>query len=157
METTLCYIERDDAYLMLLRNKKPDDINAGKWIGVGGKIQDGESIEECLVREVEEETGIVLRDYRKHGLVYFRYGDDVHETMHLFTAHLPDDAPAELPDCAEGTLAWIPKSEVLDVELWEGDKVFLRMLLDGDRGFSLALDYDEEGNLIDVRDVTPER
>ena len=136
--TTLCYIEKDDKYLMLLRNKKEVDINKGKWIGVGGHFEEGESPEECLVREVYEETGLTLTNYKFRGLVTFSSDHWQTEYMFLYTA---DGFEGELKDCNEGELRWIPKSEILDLNLWEGDKEFLKLLFEENDVFSMKLSY----------------
>ena len=145
--TTLCYIEKDDNYLMLHRVKKEKDINKDKWIGIGGHFEGTESPEECLLREVKEETGLTLTDYRFRGLVTFVCGTECLEYMALYTA---TGFTGEMKDCDEGTLEWIPKRAVYDLELWEGDRIFFR-LLEEDRGFfSLKLVYDAKGELQEV-------
>ena len=137
--TTLCYIENDHGeYLMLHRTKKQNDLNAGKWIGVGGKFEADETPEECLLREVYEETGLTLTRYRFRGIVTFLSNEWEGEYMHLFTA---DKYEGTLCDCNEGELAWVPKNDVLKLNLWEGDHIFLRELLENDRFFSLKLSY----------------
>ena len=137
--TTLCYIENDHGeYLMLHRTKKQNDLNAGKWIGVGGKFEADETPEECLLREVYEETGLTLTRYRFRGIVTFLSNEWEGEYMHLFTA---DKYEGTLCDCNEGELAWVPKNDVLKLNLWEGDNIFLRELLKNDRFFSLKLSY----------------
>ena len=137
--TTLCYIENDHGeYLMLHRTKKQNDLNAGKWIGVGGKFEADETPEECLLREVYEETGLTLTRYRFRGIVTFLSNEWEGEYMHLFTA---DKYEGTLCDCNEGELAWVPKNDVLKLNLWEGDHIFLRELLKNDRFFSLKLRY----------------
>ena len=137
--TTLCYIENDRGdYLMLHRTKKQNDLNAGKWIGVGGKFEADETPEECLLREVYEETGLTLTHYRFRGIVTFLSNEWEGEYMHLFTA---DKYEGTLCDCNEGELAWVPKNDVLKLNLWEGDHIFLRELLENDRFFSLKLSY----------------
>ena len=137
-QTTLCYIERDGAYLMLHRTKKENDENRDKWIGVGGKLEYGESPDDCMRREVYEETGLTVTDYRYRGIVTFvsdAYGT---EYMHLFTI---SGFSGEVRECDEGELAWIEKARLLLLPMWEGDKIFLS-LLDSDRGFfSLKLVY----------------
>ena len=138
--TTLCYIENDRGeYLMLHRTKKENDLNHGKWIGVGGKFEDAETPEECLVREVREETGLTLTDYRFRGIVTFLSNEWEGEYMHLFTARAQ---PGALPDCPEGVLAWVAKDDVLSLNLWEGDRIFLKELVKHDRVFSLKLTYE---------------
>lgn len=140
--TTLCYIEKEGKYLMLHRVKKHHDINAGKWIGVGGHVENGETPEECLLREVKEETGLTLTAYRLHGLVTFLSDVCEPELMCVFTA---DAFDGELIECDEGELAWVEKSDVLGLPTWEGDRVFLERLLSGDeRFFSIKLRYEAD-------------
>lgn len=140
--TTLCYIEKEGKYLMLHRVKKHHDINAGKWIGVGGHVENGETPEECLLREVKEETGLTLTAYRLHGLVTFLSDVCEPELMCVFTA---DAFDGELIECDEGTLHWVEKSDVLGLPTWEGDRVFLERLLSGDeRFFSIKLRYEAD-------------
>lgn len=137
--TTLCYIEKDDCYLMLHRVSKKKDVNKDKWIGVGGHFQKNESPEECLLREVKEETGLTLTNYRFRGIVTFICDKiDEAEYMHLFTA---DGFEGELTECDEGTLEWVPKSEICNLNLWEGDLIFLRLLNEDAPFFSLKLAY----------------
>ena len=141
--TTLCYIEKDGCYLMMHRVSKKDDENAGKWIGVGGHFLEGESPEECLLREVKEETGLTLTSYRFRGIITFVSDVWGCEYMHLYTA---DAFTGELPEsrmhsCPEGELAWIPKNQVPELPVWEGDKVFLELLLTREKPFSLKLCY----------------
>ena len=148
--TTLCYIEQEGKYLMLHRVKKHHDINAGKWIGVGGHVENGETPEECLLREVKEETGLVLTAYRLRGLVTFLSDVCEPELMCVFTA---DDFDGELIECDEGELAWVDKSDVLALPTWEGDRVFLERLLSGDeRFFSIKLRY--EGDKLVEKKIT---
>lgn len=136
---TLCYLERGDSYLMLHRVKKKNDINHDKWIGVGGKFEDKESPEECILRETREETGLTLTDYRYRGLVTFVSSEYETEYMHLFTA---TGWKGELSDCDEGELAWVRKADVPNLPIWEGDKIFLRLLAEGRPFFSLKLSYE---------------
>lgn len=136
--TTLCYIERDGQYLMLHRIRKKNDINAGKWIGVGGHFLDGESPDDCLLREVFEETGLRLTSYRCRGIVTFVPDDGECELMHLYTA---DGFEGTLTDCDEGVLRWVNKEDVPSLPLWEGDRVFLRLLGTEAPFFSLKLVY----------------
>ena len=138
VNTTLCYMERDGKYLMLHRVKKENDMNKDKWIGIGGKFEHGESPEDCLLREAREETGLTITDYRYRGIVTFVSGDDT-EYMHLFTAH---GFEGQLKTCDEGDLEWIEKEKLLELTLWEGDKVFLRLLDQDIPFFSLKLTYD---------------
>lgn len=139
-QTTLCYLIRDGKALMLHRTKKKDDGNHDKWIGVGGKLEHGESPEECMHREFLEETGLSLEDARYRGLVTFLSGDWC-EYMHLFTA---TRAEGEIKDCDEGALEWIAWEKLASLPIWEGDKVFLRLLETRESFFSLKLVYDGE-------------
>ena len=147
--TTLCYIERDDAYLMLHRISKKNDINKDKWIGVGGHLEDDESPEECIKREILEETGydIPLDELEFRALVTFVSQKGDYELMSLFTAKAPDVEPKE---CDEGKLEWVPKDKVYELNLWEGDKIFLKKLSESREFFSLKLVYDKEDKLIEA-------
>ena len=137
--TTLCYIEQDERYLMLHRVKKENDLNHDKWIGVGGKLEDGETPEECLLREVQEETGYTLTQYRLRGIITFLSDEWESETMYLYTA---TGFTGTHCTCDEGDLVWVPKKEIESLKLWEGDKIFFR-LLEEDKGvFSLKLRYE---------------
>ena len=137
--TTLCYIEKDDCYLMLHRVKKQQDINKDKWIGIGGHFEAKESPEDCLLREVKEETGLTLTSYRFRGIVTFMTDTYDTEYMCLYTA---DGFEGELIECNEGTLEWVPKSKLEELNLWEGDYIFLRLLEEGQKFFSLKLCYE---------------
>ena len=139
--TTLCYMEKDDKYLMLHRVKKENDQNKDKWIGVGGKFEDGETPEDCVRREVLEETGLTLTDYRYRGIVTFVLKDWGTEYMHLFTA---TGFEGEMKVCEDGDLVWVPKDEIENLEIWEGDKVFFRLLAEESGFFSLKLVYEED-------------
>ena len=139
--STLCYIEKEGRYLMLHRTVKKNDVNHDKWIGVGGHFEYGESPEECLLREVKEETGYTLTSWRYRGIVTFVYGEAVVEYMSLYTA---DGFKGDPIDCDEGELEWIDKSAVPSLELWEGDRIFFRLLDEGREFFSLKLVYDTE-------------
>ena len=136
--TTLCYIEKDDKYLMLHRVKKENDQNHDKWIGVGGKFEEGETPEECLLREVKEETGLTLTSYRFRGIVSFISDEYENEYMHLFTA---TEYEGKMAECDEGELVWVPKSEISNLKLWEGDKIFFKLLEEDMSFFSLKLSY----------------
>ncbi len=133
--TTLCYIEKDGCYLMLHRTKKKCDVNHGKWIGVGGKFELGEMPEECLLREVKEETGLTLTQYRFRGILTFMADGWESEYIHLYTASAFEGS---LTECE---LAWIKKDEIESLPLWEGDKIFLRLLNEDSGYFSLKLKY----------------
>ena len=139
--TTLCYIEKDDSYLMLHRIKKENDENKDKWIGVGGKMEEGESPEECVLREVKEETGLILKKYTYRGFITFVSNQWGTEYMHLFTA---TEYEGEMKVCDEGNLEWVLKSQMEQLNLWEGDKIFFRLLEENAGFFSLKLCYDED-------------
>ena len=139
--TTLCYLEREDAYLMLHRIKKQDDYNHDKWVGVGGKFERFESPEDCLVREVREETGLTLTRYRARGLLTFVWGN-MTEFIHLYTADRWEGEMIRGDACAEGELQWVKKAEVQALPIWEGDKLFFRLLEEEHPYFSLKLVYD---------------
>ena len=143
--STLCYLERDNEYLMLHRVVKKNDVNKDKWIGVGGHFEQDESPEECVLREVREETGYTLTSYRFRGIVTFVSGDGVTEYMHLFTADGFTGTPAE---CDEGVLEWVPKEKIEDLNIWEGDKIFFRLLAKDEPFFSLKLVYDGKSGLV---------
>ena len=137
-QTTLCYIEQDGCYLMLHRIKKEQDENRDKWIGIGGKFEEGESPEECVLREAKEETGLTLTDYKYRGIVTFVSDIWPCEYMHLFTA---DGYEGELKDCDEGVLEWLPKDKLYGLPMWAGDRIFLDLLDRGAPFFSLKLVY----------------
>ncbi|EOS78271.1 hypothetical protein C817_03523 [Dorea sp. 5-2] len=143
--STLCYIEQDGRYLMLHRNIKKNDVNKDKWIGVGGHFEEDESPEECLQREVKEETGYTLTSYQYRGIVTFISGNGVTEYMSLFTA---DGFEGEAAACDEGELRWVEKDKVYDLNIWEGDKIFLRLLDERKEFFSLKLVYDGHDRLV---------
>ena len=138
INSTLCYLERGEEYLMLHRVKKKNDVNHDKWIGVGGKFQAGESPEDCILRETWEETGLTLTDYRYRGLVTFVSDEAPTEYMHLFTATGWTGTPHP---CDEGELAWIQKAQPLTLPMWEGDRIFLKLQEENVPFFSLKLRY----------------
>jgi len=144
--TTLCYIEREDSYLMMHRVKKEKDMNKDKWIGVGGHFEEGESPEDCLFREVREETGLELTSWKLRGIITFV--TDVYEPEYMFL-YTADGYVGEITDCDEGTLEWVKKSDVYDLPIWEGDKVFFRLLEEQREFFSLKLRYESE-KLVEV-------
>lgn len=136
--TTLCYIEKDGKYLMMHRVKKEHDINKDKWVGIGGHFEADESPEECLLREAREETGLELTEYRQRGIITFISDRWQTEYMFLYTA---TGYKGKLADCNEGVLEWIDKEKVYDLPLWEGDKLFFRLLAAEQPHFSLKLRY----------------
>ena len=142
--STLCYIEKDNKYLMLQRVVKKNDVNKDKWIGVGGHFEYGESPEDCVLREVKEETGYTLTSYQYRGLVTFVFADVEMEYMSLFTA---DGFEGEPPPCNEGILEWVDIDDVWKLNLWEGDKIFFRLLDEEVPFFSLKLVYNLQGQL----------
>ena len=137
-QTTLCYIEQGDQYLMLHRIKKENDENRDKWIGIGGHIEPGETPLDCILRECREETGLALLDARYRGIVHFRSDIYPDEEMHLFTAKRFEGT---MTDCDEGELAWIDKGHLMDLTLWAGDRIFLRLLETREDTFDLTLQY----------------
>ncbi len=155
-KTTLCYIENNGSWLMLYRNRKPDDPNEGKWLGIGGKIEEGETPDDCNRREVFEETGLILRSMHFCGVIEFRADMYEDEDMYLYVSddfepHDPEDREycertgiCRLPECDEGELRWIPGDEIMSLPMWEGDRVFLERILKGDRSISLTLSYTGE-------------
>ncbi len=138
INTTLCYIEKDNKYLMLHRVKKENDINHDKWIGIGGKFEDKESPEDCVIREVEEETGLQIKSPYYRGIVTFVSDRYKTEWMHLFTA---TEYSGSIKECDEGNLEWIEKEKLYSLPIWEGDKIFLRLLDEKCPFFSLKLCY----------------
>lgn len=142
--TTLCYAEKDGCWLMLHRVKKDSDENAGKWIGIGGHLEENESPEECVRREAMEEAGVSLTDLKLRGILTFILPAWGNELTFLYTAKTEI---SELPECGEGVLKWIPIEDVPNLSLWEGDRIFLPLLTSREDVFSLKLVYDKEGNL----------
>ena len=138
-QTTLCYLERDGKWLMLHRVKKENDLNEGKWVGIGGKFEEGESPEDCLIREIYEETGFKVNSWNYRGIITFVSDKWGTEYMHLFHS---DDFTGDMHPCDEGEAEWVDISRVLDLNLWEGDRIFLKYLLDKEMPFfSLKLMY----------------
>ena len=137
--STLCYIEKDDKYLMLHRTKKKNDINKDKWLGIGGKFEEGESPEECIVREVMEETGLKLNSYQLRTIVTYVSTNWETEYMYVFTSN---DFTGDLIGCNEGDLQWIDKKEVTKLNTWEGDKIFVEKLQNDSGFFTVKFEYD---------------
>lgn len=138
-QTTLCYLEQGNDYLMLHRVKKKEDASHDKWIGVGGKCESDESPDECMIREVKEETGFDVLHWHYRGIVTFVSDIWPCEYMHLFTC---DQWEGEQITCNEGDLEWIDKEALFNLTLWEGDRIFLKLLMNPDQPFfSLKLVY----------------
>ena len=143
--STLCYLEKDNCYLLLHRTKRENDENKDKWIGIGGKFEENESPDECIRREVKEETGLELKSYKFCGIVTFVSEKWQTEYMHLFKS---SDFVGKITECNEGVLEWIDKSKIKNLPIWEGDKIFLELLNSDHPFFSLKLMYDKNDTLI---------
>ncbi|CAM3204155.1 8-oxo-dGTP diphosphatase [Streptobacillus felis] len=143
---TVCYLIKDDKFLMLYRNKKEVDINKGKWIGVGGKIEEGESPHVSITREVKEETGYTMEKCILRGMLIFVYNGNT-EYIYVFTS---EDFYGEMIECDEGELKYIPKDEILNLNIWEGDKYFLEELIKGNKEFFVYRMEYENDKLIKV-------
>ena len=142
LSTTLCYIEKDGKILLLHRNKKKKDINHDKWIGVGGKFEPGETAEECLIREVFEETGLTLTAYEHVGVIKFYDNAGGDQDMYLFVG---TDFTGELiTDCTEGELEWVDRDRVLTLPTWEGDRLFIEPMLNGQRNLNMTVRYEND-------------
>jgi 8-oxo-dGTP diphosphatase len=137
VETTLCYIESDGKYLMINKNKRENDLNKGKWMGLGGHLEIGETPYQCVIREIKEEAGLIIHNPLLRAKIYF-INDDYEELMYLYTV---SDFCGEIIECNEGILEWIKKEDVLKLNIWEGDKVFLDFLVKSDDYFELKLFY----------------
>ena len=139
--STLCYIEKDGKYLMLHRTKKKNDINKDKWLGIGGKFEEGESPEECIIREVKEETGLTLNTYKLRCIVTYVSTKWETEYMYVFTSN---DYTGKLIECNEGDLQWVEKDKVTELNTWEGDKIFVEKIKNNDPFFTVKFNYDGE-------------
>ena len=142
INTTLCYIEQNDAYLMLHRIKKKNDMNHDKWIGIGGKFESGESPFDCVRREIKEETGLIPQKLAYRGIITFVSNEYGTEYMHLFTCK--DFSGNILESCEEGDLVWVKKEDVYNLPIWEGDKIFFKLVESEERFFSLKLEYEKD-------------
>ena len=142
MLMTLCYLEKDDKFLMLHRTKKENDVNKGKWIGVGGKLEKDETPLQCIKREIKEETGFDAHDLEYRGLVVFNYNDNPPEYM--FVYNCKNFSGEILDNCKEGVLKWIDKNELFDLNIWEGDRIFLSLILNNSPFFYLTLNYNND-------------
>lgn len=150
IESTCVYLIQDGRWLMLLRNKKKKDLNEGRWIGIGGKKLPQESIRACALREVREETGLEAADLTYRGRVYFQSPGPYEEVITIYTG-VPAGSVSR--PCPEGTLAWVAEGEVMKLNLWPGDRIFLRRLLEKKpKVFCLGMVYDAEGNLLSVEE-----
>lgn len=145
IKSTCIYLIHEGQWLMLYRNRKKKDVNAGKYIGVGGKIEPGETPRECAVREVREETGLHMLHPVYRGTVYFESPDQEDEKIWIYTC---TDYDGNLHACNEGTLEWVPVNQILNLDLWDGDRIFLKKLLFHEpEKFCLCLSYDKNGIL----------
>ena len=146
--TTICYIEKGGKTLMLYRNKKKNDVHEGKYVGIGGKFEFGETPEECIIREIKEETGLTVNSLRYHGLISFpKFANDDNWYMFIFSCRdfegeVPED---RLDDCPEGRLLWVDNDKVIDLNMWDGDRVFLEWVATK-KVFNAKIEY-EDGEL----------
>ena len=150
--TTLGYLIHEGSYLMLHRTKKANDPNHAKWIGVGGHVENGETPDECFIREVSEETGLTLHSLRLRGIVTFISDEWEDELMFVYTS---DDFSGTLIECNEGDLAFVPTNRILSLPLWEGDRIFLRELMEDAPFFTLKLNYQGDTLIESVLDRSP--
>lgn len=146
--TTICYIEKGGKTLMLYRNKKKNDVHEGKYVGIGGKFEFGETPEECIIREIKEETGLTVNSLKYHGLISFpKFANDDNWYMFIFSCRdfegeVPED---RLDDCSEGRLLWVDNDKVMDLNMWDGDRVFLEWVA-AKKVFNAKIEY-EDGEL----------
>lgn len=153
--TTHCYLEKNDKYLMLHRVSKREDVNAGKWIGVGGKFEPGEAPEECIRREVKEETGFDMKSCRYRGVLTFIYDNKPAEYIFTYTSSDFSGDDSITPECDEGVFRWVRKNELLDLELWEGDRFMIDYLLkERKEPYSLKLVYDADDVLTEAWELS---
>ena len=137
VKTVLCYLKKNDSYLMLFRNKKKDDFNKGKWIGVGGHVESNETPDEAAIREVKEETNFDVHSLKCAGEVLFV---DDNMNMMMYVYEITDFSGKQI-ECNEGTLKWIPIKDIYDYPMWEGDKAFLPLLINHESYFKMTLTY----------------
>lgn len=137
--STICYIEKEGKYLMLHRTKKQQDMNKEKWLGVGGKFEEKESPEECMIREVKEETGLTIKEYKLRGILTFTSTSYETEYIYVFTSN---NFEGTLIECEEGDLQWVEKEKIRDLNLWEGDLLFIEKIQKENPFFSMKLEYD---------------
>ena len=144
-KSVCCYLKKNECYLLLFRNKKKNDINAGKWIGVGGHVEKGETIDQCAIREVKEETGYDVHSLKCAGEVLF-IDNDLYMMMYVY--EVTDFSGSQI-DCDEGELRWIPIKDIYDYPMWEGDKAFLPKLINHESYFKMTLRY-LHGELVSI-------
>lgn len=145
---TICYVDNGQQLLMLYRNKKPNDVHEGKWIGVGGKIEHGETPDECAIREIYEETGLIVKDIRLQGIITFPEFTP-NKDWYTYVFRVTDFEGELVAECDEGTLEWVNYEDVLNKPTWEGDLVFLEWILSHKPFFSAKFRYDDKGNFLD--------
>lgn len=139
---TICYIDNGKEWLLLHRNKKPNDVHAGKWIGVGGKLEAGETPDECAIREIREETGLIVNSLSLKGIITFpEFTPDNDWYTYVFKV---TDFEGSLIDCDEGTLEWVPYADILKRPSWEGDYIFMKWLLEDKPFFSAKFSYQDD-------------
>lgn len=150
IETSCGYLIQDHQWLMLLRNKKKNDVNHGKWIGIGGKLETNETMMQCMCREVKEETGYTVDQLELRGVIQFVYPTAEEEKIYIYTI---ERFSGTMQECKEGTLQWIDEKDILSLDLWEGDRIFLKRLLTGQhKTFCYVFNYDEEGKLLQAEE-----
>lgn len=149
IETTLIYLKKDNKYLMLHRTKKENDINENKWLGIGGKLEPNETADECIKREVKEETGLDLISFKRRGYIMFYNTKCVTEKIYLYES---SDFSGDIIDCNEGDLSWVPIDKVMDLNLWDGDRVFLKELINTNNDIAIEFHYDGD-KLIDYKNI----
>lgn len=149
IESTLIYLKRNNKFLMLHRTKKENDINEGKWLGIGGKLEPNETPDECIIREVKEETGLELISYKNRGYIMFYNTKCETEKIHLFES---SDFSGDIIECNEGDLSWIDIDKIMNLNLWEGDRIFLKELIEADNDIKMEFRYDGD-KLIDYKNI----